>query len=112
MRPAAPVGKRQSGQHPASGMDAMEQATRLMRQALSLMEGAGGLPPPSFGGSCLGEEDRLIRLPEVLRLTGMCRSALYNQMALGQFPRSIKIGPRAASWSAKEVRVWIAQRKG
>ncbi|WP_271465703.1 helix-turn-helix transcriptional regulator [Acidovorax sp. NCPPB 4044] len=56
------------------------------------------------------EEDRLIRLPEVLRLTGMCRSAVYNQMARGQFPRSVKIGPRAASWSVKEVHAWIAQR--
>ncbi|WP_152969424.1 helix-turn-helix transcriptional regulator [Paracidovorax avenae] len=39
-----------------------------------------------------------------LRLTGMCRSALYEQMARGAFPHSIKIGPRAASWSSRAVR--------
>ncbi|MFN7040873.1 MAG: helix-turn-helix transcriptional regulator [Acidovorax temperans] len=83
-----------------------------MRQALSLIDGAGSLPRRSAESDGVGEDDRLIRLPEVLRLTGMCRSALYNQMALGQFPRSIKIGPRAASWSLNEVRRWIGSRTG
>ncbi|MGJ7530775.1 helix-turn-helix transcriptional regulator [Variovorax sp. GB1P17] len=51
-----------------------------------------------------------MRLPEVLCRRGLCRSALYDQMSRGQFPRSIKIELRAASWSARAVRNWIAQR--
>lgn len=83
----------------------LDRAAGLLQEALSLLGDRGAELMP---GGC--EEDRLIRLPEVLRLTGMCRSALYEQMSRGQFPRSIKIGPRAASWSAREVRSWISDR--
>ena len=58
-----------------------------------------------------GEEDRLMWLPEVRRLTGMSCSALHDQIAHGQFPRSIKIGPRA-TWSARAVSGQIARRVG
>nr|WP_315425894.1 AlpA family transcriptional regulator [uncultured Albidiferax sp.] len=85
---------------------AQDRAVQLLQEALSLLlDGEPGLQPVLSGA-----EDRLIRLPEVLRLTGMCRSALYDQMARGQFPRSIKIGQRAASWSARAVHEWIARR--
>jgi prophage regulatory protein len=106
------AGNRQVGQQTSVETESIELAAQLMRQALSLLDGTGALPRRSAEPAGVVEDDRLIRLPEVLRLTGMCRSALYNQMALGQFPRSIKIGPRATSWSVKEVRVWIAQRVG
>lgn len=91
-----------------SGTDdpAQERGLQLLREALSLLLGG----EPGLQKICAREEDRLMRLPEVLRLTGMCRSALYDQMARGQFPRSIKIGQRATSWSARAVREWIARR--
>lgn len=84
----------------------VDRATQLIRQALSLMEGTESMQLQSAGD----DEHRLLRLPEVLRLTGMCRSAVYDQIAQGLFPRSIKIGPRAVSWSASAVHKWIAQR--
>ena len=92
----------------ADERDSLDRAAQLLREALALL----GTGKPGAGPMVSGEEDRLLRLPEVLRLTGMCRSALYDQMARGQFPRSIKIGPRAASWSARDVRGWIAERVG
>lgn len=110
MRPTAQVRKEPGCQRVPANREIVDRAIQLMRQALSLMEGAEPMRPLSREGADEGDEDRLLRLPEVLRLTGMCRSALYDQMAQGQFPRSIKIGPRAASWSAKAVRKWIAQR--
>lgn len=85
--------------------ETLNRAASLLQEALSLLSGSGpGLLP------AVSDDDRLIRLPEVLRLTGMCRSALYEQMSRGQFPRSVKIGPRAASWSARAVRSWISDR--
>lgn len=85
--------------------EALDRAEKLLREVLSLLSGHDAGPSPAAG-----DEDRLMRLPEVLRLTGLCRSALYDQMARGLFPHSIKIGPRAASWSARAVRDWISQR--
>ena len=108
MRPAAQNRKERGNQREAVDREITDRAAQLMRQALSLLESGESMrrPPLEDGG----DEDRLLRLPEVLRLTGMCRSALYDQMARGQFPGSIKIGERATSWSAKAVRNWIARR--
>ena len=108
MRPAAQNRKERGNQREAVDREITDRAAQLMRQALSLLESGESMrrPPLEDGG----DEDRLLRLPEVLRLTGMCRSALYDQMARGHFPSSIKIGQRATSWSAKAVRNWIAQR--
>lgn len=108
MRPAAQNRKDCGNQREAVDREITDRAAQLMRQALSLLESGESMrrPPLEDGG----DEDRLLRLPEVLRLTGMCRSALYDQMAQGHFPGSIKIGQRATSWSAKAVRNWIAQR--
>jgi len=82
------------------------QAVRLLREALALLgnETVNERPSGQRG------PDRLLRLPEVQRLTGLGRSAIYLQMQEGVFPRSVKAGRRAATWSEAAVQAWIAQR--
>lgn len=82
------------------------RAAHLLQEALDLL-GQGSTQP--FGPAS-DRHDRLLRLPEVQRLTGLGRSVIYQQMRDGVFPRSIKIGPRAASWSEAAVYEWIQQR--
>lgn len=53
---------------------------------------------------------RLARLHEVMKATGLSRSTLYKLMAAGEFPASIKLGPRAMAWRLIEVHSWIDQR--
>lgn len=49
--------------------------------------------------------ERLLRLAEVQRQTGLCRSAVY---ATPSFPKGIKLGSgRAVAWIASEVEAWI-----
>jgi len=55
------------------------------------------------------EVSNLIRMPEVLRITGLNRNAVYRLMRDG-FPQPVKIGARAAAWPESEVRSWIASR--
>jgi len=43
------------------------------------------------------------RLPTITSATGRCRSAIYADIRDGRFPRSVKLGPRAAGWPADEV---------
>jgi prophage regulatory protein len=50
---------------------------------------------------------RLIKLPEVERITGKSRSSIYGDTT---FPRPIKIGPRASAWVESEVYDWIESR--
>lgn len=54
--------------------------------------------------------DQFIRLPEVKRLTGLCKSTIYRLEELGLFPRRRKIGPRAVAWLKQEVLAWMEQR--
>jgi predicted DNA-binding transcriptional regulator AlpA len=54
--------------------------------------------------------DRLIRLPEVLRRTGMSRSWLYDAMRTGSFPTPVRIGERAVAWHEADLTQWLASR--
>ena len=55
---------------------------------------------------------RIIRLPEVLEMTGLSKSTVYRLMAHdGRFPRSVKLGERATGWKFKEVRKWCDSRQ-
>ena len=54
--------------------------------------------------------ERLIRLPEVIQLTGSSRSSIYRDMADGVFPASIRIGKRSVAWRLSEILGWIRSR--
>ena len=60
--------------------------------------------PAPLGGLALE------RLPAVKARTGMSRSEIYRRIALGDFPRPIKLGERASAWPEHEVTAWIASR--
>lgn len=83
------------------------RAARLLSEALALLE-TERLPMQYLDAA--RTTDRLLRLPEVQRLTGLGRSAIYEQMQLGIFPRSVKAGSRATCWSEAAVQMWIADR--
>lgn len=53
---------------------------------------------------------RLLRKPEVLRMTGLAGSTLYAYMAQGRFPKPRKIGPRNVAWSQADIAAWVASR--
>lgn len=53
---------------------------------------------------------RLIRLPEVMRIVGLRRSAIYQRVAAGTFPPPVSIGARAVAWASDAIDAWIADR--
>lgn len=56
---------------------------------------------------------RIIRLPEVMSMTGLSRSSVYKQQAQGSFPKSIPLtgqGGRAIGWYAYEIEAWIQEK--
>ncbi len=83
------------------------QAAQLLQEALALL-GVDSTPTATL--KMTRPPDRLLRLPEVERLTGLCRSAIYEQMRKGSFPRSVKAGQRTATWPESAVQSWIADR--
>ena len=59
----------------------------------------------------LCNEDRFLRLHEVLRLTGLSRSSLYRKVSAGEFPASVNLGERAVAWRYRDVRGWMDSRQ-
>lgn len=51
---------------------------------------------------------RLLRLPEVQRMTGMGRSTIWRRAREGSFPQPVKLGPRTTAWVAAEVEGWAS----
>lgn len=52
----------------------------------------------------------LLRLPEVLRRTGLGRSVLYREIAAGAFPAPVRLSERSTAWPEHEISAWIAAR--
>lgn len=56
------------------------------------------------------ESPRLLRLQDVCRTTGLCRSMIYKMEAEKRFPQRVKIGHRAVGWVEGEVAQWVTDR--
>ena len=57
-------------------------------------------------------EDRILRLPEVIKMTGISRSRIYVFMdrAADPFPRQIEVGPNTRGWWLSEIQEWMKNR--
>ena len=60
------------------------------------------------------ETRRFLRLPEVIHRTGYRRTAIYEKVKSGEFPKQYALGPRASAravgWLAEDVDAWIEAR--
>jgi prophage regulatory protein len=55
-------------------------------------------------------QNAILRLPEVIKLTGRSRSSIYAGIKDGSFVQPIKLGPRAIGFLEKEIDEWIKRR--
>jgi prophage regulatory protein len=53
---------------------------------------------------------RIIRLPEVVKRTGLPRASIYHKMAKLSFPKPIALSARSRGWIESEVEAWIDER--
>lgn len=54
--------------------------------------------------------ERLIRIDEVKRLTGLSTASLYRSIAAHDFPSPVRLGASARAWALSEVQAWIVGR--
>lgn len=52
---------------------------------------------------------RLLRLPEVMDRVGLRRSAIYQRMSEGRFPKCRTLGAKCSVWVESEINAWIDQ---
>lgn len=79
-----------------------------MNKALLSRMASGG-DTDAEAGTGVTVPDRLIRLPEVMARVGLRRTAIYQRMREGRFPRSRSLGPRCTVWVEAEINAWIEQ---
>ena len=53
---------------------------------------------------------KLIKLREVMRITSLSRSTIYQAITDGRFPKPLRTGARGVAWVEQEVLDWIATR--
>lgn len=53
---------------------------------------------------------RVIRLPDVIKKTGLGRTTIWRMSTSGDFPESISLGGKATGWIEAEIDRWIEKR--
>lgn len=54
--------------------------------------------------------ERILRLPEVLQRTGLSRSTIYDWIKKENFPKSISLGSKSVGWLESDINFWINSR--
>ena len=62
------------------------------------------------GDQPLGGRIRLLRLAQVISLTGLGKTKIYDLQAEGSFPMRVQITAHAVGWVEEEVQAWLARR--
>lgn len=55
--------------------------------------------------------DRILRLRDVINVTGLSRSTIYAEIAKTSFPRQVQLtGSRSVGWHERDIAQWIQSR--
>ena len=54
-------------------------------------------------------EDFFLRLPQVLELIPISKSAWWQGCKDGRFPKPIKLGPRTSAWRSSDIDALVEQ---
>jgi len=55
-------------------------------------------------------QDRIIRITEVMAITGLSRSGIYAAIKEDTFPAQLKLSVRSSGWLESEVIAWRDKR--
>lgn len=53
---------------------------------------------------------RMLRIAQVLALTGLGKTKIYELQAQGDFPMRVQLTPKRVAWVEAEVQAWLAAR--
>ena len=59
-------------------------------------------------------EPEILRLPQVLVLTGLSKTTLWRRVRDGEFPPALRLGgpkSRAVGWRRSDVDQWLRERQ-
>lgn len=50
--------------------------------------------------------NQFLRLPDVIKMVGKSRTAIYRDIQGGTFPAPIRIGARSVAWNSVDLESW------
>jgi prophage regulatory protein len=53
---------------------------------------------------------RLLRIQEVIRVTGLSRMTIYRYEKTGEFPKRRRIGKNSVRWLDQDIETWMTTR--
>jgi len=53
---------------------------------------------------------RMLRIEQVLALTGLGKTKIYELQGQGDFPMRVQLTPKRVAWVEAEVQAWLAAR--
>jgi len=53
---------------------------------------------------------RLLRLREVIAITGISRMSIYRYERSGNFPRRRRVGTNTVAWLDEDIAAWMSSR--
>ena len=57
-------------------------------------------------------EYQFLRLPQVIEITSLSKSRIYDLMSTNDFPKNISLGRRTSVWTRKDVENWCLEKAG
>lgn len=52
-----------------------------------------------------------LRMPELTRRLGIARSTIYKLMQQDDFPKPLKLTPRAVAWSQQDIEDYLRRKR-
>ncbi|MGF6966756.1 prophage regulatory protein [Paraburkholderia sp. WC7.3g] len=52
----------------------------------------------------------ILRLPDVIQLTGLSRSTIYAAVSAQAFPRQVRLSARCVGWFEHDIQSWLLTR--
>ena len=53
---------------------------------------------------------KILRMPEVMKNTGLARSTIYKMIAEEIFPNQICLGKKSVGWLESDIQNWIQEK--
>jgi prophage regulatory protein len=75
-----------------------------------MVEPAAPAQPQESCGPRRNAPIRMLRIAQVLALTGLGKTKIYELQAQGDFPMRVQLTPKRVAWVEAEVQAWLAAR--
>jgi prophage regulatory protein len=72
-------------------------------------ESRTGTPPESVVDAA--SRPQILRIADLSRALGLCRSTIYRMMQRDHFPAQVRLSEHAVGWKTSDIDAWLATRE-